>query len=640
MQFKHPELLYALLLLLIPIIIHLFQLRRFQKVAFTNVAFLKKVTIQTRKSSQLKKWLTLLLRLLALTCIILAFAQPFSATKTALNSEKETILYIDNSHSMQAKGPNGPLLQRALQQLYDRSSGTEKISWFTNSDTHKNVSAADFKSEVLSIDYTPQQLSLDEVLLKANQLFSKSESADKRLVLISDFQRNGSFPSATNQMNIDVVALQPVTLNNSTIDTAFIDTKNSENTALSVRVSAQGELPPSIPISLLKDGALIAKTAVDFSESNQNTVNFTIENGAGFKGELRISDPNLNFDNSLYFSINEPKKIKVLSINEGEAGYLQRLFDQPEYDYLQQGFNELNYNDIPSQHFIIINEVKTLPGSLINSLKAFSQGGGSVLIIPSEEAALGTYNGLLNALQLGNLSDGGSQEKKITKINFSHPLYRDVFEKQVTNFQYPKVNSHYNASTNATKVLEFEDGRPFLIQQGKNFLITASVSEANSNFTFSPLIVPTFINMAQQSLPLPSLYYQIGVQNNYAIPVKLTQDDILTLNDSVNKFIPLQQTKANSVFITTVDEPAIAANYDVEKETTYIETISYNYPRKESLLTYADLSQWEGVNRYDSVEALFDSVAEANMVRSFWKWFVIFAVLFLILEMLILKFYK
>ncbi len=114
MQFQHPELLYALFLLLIPIFIHLFQLRRFKQVDFTNVAFLKKVTIQTRKSSQLKKWITLLLRLLALACIIIAFAQPFTATKTALNTDKETVLYLDNSFSMQAKGTNGPLLNLSL----------------------------------------------------------------------------------------------------------------------------------------------------------------------------------------------------------------------------------------------------------------------------------------------------------------------------------------------------------------------------------------------------------------------------------------------------------------------------------------------------------------------------------------------
>ena len=42
MLFKHPELLWALLLLLIPIFIHLFQLRRFKKTPFTNVKILKK----------------------------------------------------------------------------------------------------------------------------------------------------------------------------------------------------------------------------------------------------------------------------------------------------------------------------------------------------------------------------------------------------------------------------------------------------------------------------------------------------------------------------------------------------------------------------------------------------------------------
>src|SRR5690554_2868225 len=99
MQFKHPEILYALFLLLIPILIHLFQLRRFQKIDFTNVAFLRKVTSQTRKSSEIKKWLTLLTRLLAMACLILAFAQPFFTSKTAIEKNLETVLYIDNSFS-------------------------------------------------------------------------------------------------------------------------------------------------------------------------------------------------------------------------------------------------------------------------------------------------------------------------------------------------------------------------------------------------------------------------------------------------------------------------------------------------------------------------------------------------------------
>lgn len=72
MQFKHPEILYFLAFLLIPILVHLFQLQRFVKVPFTNVAFLQKLVLQTRKSSRIKKWLILATRLLLLTALIFA----------------------------------------------------------------------------------------------------------------------------------------------------------------------------------------------------------------------------------------------------------------------------------------------------------------------------------------------------------------------------------------------------------------------------------------------------------------------------------------------------------------------------------------------------------------------------------------
>src|SRR5690554_4210516 len=168
MQFKYPEILFALFLLLIPILIHLFQLRRFQRVEFTNVAFLKKVTIQTRKSSEIKRWLILLLRMLALACIIIAFAQPFIASKTALSAKKETIIYIDNSFSMQANGEKGSLLERALQDLFELSGEEGNISWFSNNFERMNSAPQDFKQEILSLDYSPDQLSPSQVLMKAD----------------------------------------------------------------------------------------------------------------------------------------------------------------------------------------------------------------------------------------------------------------------------------------------------------------------------------------------------------------------------------------------------------------------------------------------------------------------------------------
>ena len=135
MQLKHPELLYALFLLLIPIIVHLFQLRKFQKVDFTNVAFLKEATLQTRKSSQIKKWLILCTRLLLLTALIFAFAQPFISKTETFNIPKETVIYFENDHSwnleveefINAVNGVGEIKEGTLQDAYDTLSLVQKV---------------------------------------------------------------------------------------------------------------------------------------------------------------------------------------------------------------------------------------------------------------------------------------------------------------------------------------------------------------------------------------------------------------------------------------------------------------------------------------------------------------------------------
>lgn len=639
MQFKHPEILYALLLLLIPIIVHLFQLRRFQKIDFTNVAFLKKATLQTRKSSQIKKWLTLFTRLLALACIILAFAQPFTATKSALQTEKETVIYLDNSYSMQAKGSEGPLFQRTLQQLYEELSGEDRIHWFTNDLSKTAVTQNDFKNEVLGLTFSQIQLDFTSVLLKAQQFFSSNASAQKRFIWISDFQQAGIPPNIPKDLILDLVKVAPVALNNMAIDTAYIVNKSNNTLQLGVRVSGSGELPENASLSLYRQQKLIAKTGVDFSLGNQNTLYFDLEDPTDFDGEFRINDAQLHYDNSLFFSSNKTEKIKVLTINEGPSDFLKKLFNNDTYTYLEQSFDALNYNDIPSQNFIVVNELQNIPLSLTNALTAFHKAGGGIFVIPSANAEMEGYNTLLNALQIGRIDPVSVQvPKKITKINFSHPLYKNVFEKEVDNFQYPSVSQFYNVTTTASKVLELEDGRPFLLQSGNVYLATAAFDIANSNFKNSPLIVPTLINMVQQSLPLPKLYYTLDNPNTFAVPVKLNQDQILTLKDSSETIIPLQQTKANSVEITTTDDITHAANYQVFLGDQIVQRVSFNYPRDESDLSYTDIEEWEGVTVHESVKELFNSIAEANEMNSLWKWFVIFAVLFLLFEMFILKF--
>ena len=55
MQFLYPAFLFALVTLAIPVIIHLFNFRRYQKVYFSNVQFLKEVQEQQASRRNLKE---------------------------------------------------------------------------------------------------------------------------------------------------------------------------------------------------------------------------------------------------------------------------------------------------------------------------------------------------------------------------------------------------------------------------------------------------------------------------------------------------------------------------------------------------------------------------------------------------------
>ncbi|MDB4590890.1 BatA domain-containing protein [Flavobacteriaceae bacterium] len=645
MQFKHPELLYALFLLVIPIFIHLFQLRRFKKLEFSNLDFLKRVRIKTRKSSQLKKWILLLTRMAIFSCIILAFSQPFSASKSALKNDKELVIYIDNSFSTQLIDTKGVSLQTHLQKLYSQDFYDYKINWLTNDFSKRNTSAQNFKNDILTINHSQRQLSPKEVIIKSNQLFSTiNNNSEKRIIYISDFQSKSEFPEVPDGITLDIIALKYQEVSNINIDSVFIANTNIASVNLKVIITGQGLIPETVPISLYNENKLIAKTAVNFGQDinsiKKKEVVFEIDNNEKFDGKLEITDPNLKYDNNLYFSTNLRKKIKVLEIGNIDNNYFKRIFKENEFNFTQQGSKSLNYTNFSSQNFIILNELEQIPESLITAIKSYTDQGGSLLIIPSSSAIIEQYNLLYASLELGSILNFNKKEKKITKIEFENPLYKNVFEKEIINFQYPIVNSFFNLNSSVQKVLSFEDSKPFLLRKNQIYASTAAINLKNSNFQNSPLIVPTFYNMAKQSLALPKLYYEIGKQNLYSIPISLKQDEILKISDSLNTFIPLQQTKKNQVNITTENNPSNAGNYSITKDDEVIDKVSYNFDRQESILTYSNPNNWDNTNLYNNVGDLFNNIALDNKINSFWKWFVILALLFLLIELIILKFYK
>ncbi|WP_437395566.1 BatA domain-containing protein [Flagellimonas lutimaris] len=638
MQFNHPETLWALFLLVIPILIHLFQLRRFKKTPFTNVAMLQKVVSESRKSNSLKKWLLLFTRLLLLAAIIIAFAQPFTSATTALQ-EKETVVYLDDSFSMQAKNNGISLLEKAVQDFIKNIDRDTEFSLFTNEKTFNNVRVTDIQNSLLSLPYSYKQLNLNEIGLKASSLFSQNNGTIKNLIVVSDFQER--LASGNNSIDSTLFAhfvpMQPREIQNASIDSVFVEDGLNEQATLQVFLSGGNE-DEALPISLYNNDQLIAKSAAKFKSNGDAEVKFTIPANEQLNGRLSIIDNALGYDNKFYFNINSKEKIKILAISESGNNYLNRLFRGDEFDFQKYALNQLDYSNLDNQNVVILDNLTTIPNSLQNILRSFKNDGGTLIIVPGINSELSSYNAFLSSLSATQYLEKITSNVQLTNITFDHPLYRNVFKQEVTNFQYPSVNEHFRIQTNLSTALSMDGGDSFLSGDDGLYVFTVPLTLENSNFINSPLIVPTFYNMVQSSLQIPKPYQNLGEATMVDISAQIGNDDILRVSKEGYEFIPLQQTFPNRVRVTFDQNPTEDGIYSILKNEEILQNISFNYPRTESQLKYLDIGALENINTMDSIPELFEYLKAENNITAFWKWFVILALLLALIEVIIQKF--
>ena len=351
-------------------------------------------------------------------------------------------------------------------------------------------------------------------------------------------------------------------------------------------------------------------------------------------------DNDLVYDNHFYFNLNKRDKIKVLSIGDANDDFLLRIFTEDEFQFSSAALRNLNYADIPDQNLIILNELVNIPNPMIGSLKSFTENGGNLVVIPSKDLDYNSYNVLMANYFSTVVQEKVRSEQNITGISFSHPLYSNVFEGKVVNFQFPKLQEYYRFKTNAPVLLSFQDNAPFLIGIDGIFLFTAPLNEENTNFKNSPLIVPTFYQMGLNSLKMQQLYSVLGRPEKLDIPIVLAKDHILKLTKGAYDFIPQQQSLANKVILSFDQGLGEDGIYGIMEDDFELGKISFNYDRKESRLDYLNLEQLENASRDTSVDALFENMEKDNRITELWKWFVILALLLLTVEIIIQKIFK
>ncbi len=648
MQFKYPEFLYFLGFILIPILVHLFQLQRFQKTAFTNVAFLQKLTQQTRKSSRLKKWLILCTRILLFSALIIAFSQPYnSSQKHSLKTHN--FIYLDNSLSLNAKGEKGNLLQNTIKEIINSSSEKATYSLLTNSNFYKKISSIELKNILLNTSSEAKSTSFNSVLLKFESEKENQTNTSHKNILISDFQNIKKEDVTNVKSKFHLIQTLPNSKSNLSIDSLFIAVNGDANFILDITINNQGIAKENIPITLYNNNVVFAKQTFNINKDSKKQISFPIQNISKFNGKITLDFSDVyTFDNHYFFTLNSGQKTTVFNIGK-KADFLSKIYSKNEFNFSSSSLQNINYNLLQKQELIILNEIDNIPPTLATLLQEHLNQNKSLVIIPSSTINLNSYNSFLRSSTKGQIQQLQKDSTRITNINFKSPFFKNVFSKEIRNFQFPINKNYYSTNfKNTSSLIRFENQQNFLeeifTKTGKLYWFSSAINSTNSNFTNSPLIVPVFYKFAKLSAQLAKPYYNILQENNIAIPITLEKNEVVSISNTQESFIPLQQSFSSKTTLTTKEKPTQNGFYNITNKDKTIATIAFNYTKDESSLNFLDVKELaknnENINYSDSISKFFKENSEKNKVTWLWKWFLALAIVSLLFEILILKFFK
>ncbi|MFM7765986.1 MAG: BatA domain-containing protein, partial [Sphingomonadales bacterium] len=194
MSFLYPVFLSALLLLLIPLLVHLFRFRKHREIRFTRVRLLKEVDIETKNQNRLKHLITLACRMLAIAGMVLAFAIPTCQKQNNQGTGKTRVsIFIDNSYSMDNGRDGQILLETAKQRAREivksyGNNGEFQIRSQQSAGAHlRFVSAAEAVSYIDALKIQSGSVLLSSLLTEMSDDL-KQEGNSHAAFIISDFQ--------------------------------------------------------------------------------------------------------------------------------------------------------------------------------------------------------------------------------------------------------------------------------------------------------------------------------------------------------------------------------------------------------------------------------------------------------------------
>ena len=666
MIFGAPVFLWGLLALAVPVVVHLFQFRRYKKVYFSNVDRLSELRSESRRQSTLRRWLVLLMRSLALLFLALAFAQPSlpGRDRTLHSGATVVSVYLDNSFSMENSSSDGSQLEAAKQKAreivaaYRPGDRYQLLSNTLSGDEFRWLSREEFLDAVDELAIAPASRRISEVAVRQSEFMRQSGAANRHAYLVSDFQRSAADLSALPTDTLALFTLVP--LEGVAADNIYIDTLRLDAPAYFVGGSVTAEASvhnggstdvEKLPVKMIVNGRERALATLDIPAGGtaKAALHFTIDSAGWLDGCVELTDYPITFDDHYYFTLLAGSRINMLQVDGGTPNEnLRKLFSADSAVEYRQGTLP---SDLSAYHFIALNELCEMPSGLAQALSAWVEQGGTLLLVPPADSKTGALNALLAQLQAPRLERWVKRVTKASTVDYNNSLYRGVFSGTSDEMEMPSVQGHYSLSDQGAvrqNVITLADGAPFLTVtphgEGRLYLFTTPLASEWTDLVAQALFVPTLYNMALYSRPQPEVSHTLGdnapifLQGSYDPSARPPQ--LSSLNTQFSMIPDLRRLGNRS---------ALLMHGELKADGIYLlgddEHLAFNYPRQESQLDFLSRGEieesLEGRQGYtlvrNAAKPLDQEIRSRESGTPLWRWCLMIALAALLTETILLR---
>jgi Aerotolerance regulator N-terminal/von Willebrand factor type A domain len=641
LTFLNPVVLFGLLSAAIPILLHVFNLRKLKTIEFSTLSFLKELQKTKIRRIKVRQWLLLLLRTLLILLVVFAFSRPTlkGSLPGAIAEQAKTtaVLIIDDSPSMTANDAHGELFKQATdaavrvtnvfkdgdEAVLVKLSETRANTVSSLSPAQRNFSAV--RSALHEMKPSFIHRTLDDALRYSAACMASSKNFNQEIYIFSDF-KTGTIvqpPSAAPD-----IAFSPATqffflplgereLQNISLDTIGIPNTIFEmNKPFTVKARITNHSAAAVHnhlVSIIQDGTRAAQKGFDLAAGQSTTIEFSITpKHTGFvNGMVELEDDGLEFDNRRYFTVDVPAEIRIALIGSStDAHYIKLALNTQLADSMaslrlnETPLERLTTAQLSSTDVIVLTNPHDMDAASIEKLKMFVAQGGGLLLFPGAQTTVNDFNATLaKAFGISKMLPHEPQPSatesfvEFSKTDLRHPVFQGMFEEYDAAVR--KQSASKQPLLESPRITQSVDLQPTLkshaiitLSNGFPFLTEEQVGSGHI-LMFSVAAVPQWSDFPLKGLFVPLLHRSIA----YLASPQTSNRSILTGDEytsrtgkAVAERITIVKPNNEAVLLNTSGggriirfAPAdLPGNYTVKNGTNILEMFSTNIDPAES----------------------------------------------------------